>query len=116
MWENALKVLMTAILAVAVAQIARRSTLWGAALASLPLVSIMAFVWLYLDTGDTARVAALSRGIFFLVVPSLALFVCLPLLLRAGWGFWPSLATACAATAAAYLATLWMLARLGVRV
>jgi hypothetical protein len=43
--------------------------------------------WLYLDTGDAEKVASLSIGIFGLVLPSLVLFIALPLLLRAGWPF-----------------------------
>jgi hypothetical protein len=111
-----LKILLTSAVVVAVSEIAKRSTFWGAALASLPLTSLLAFVWLYLDTSDTQRVADLSQGIFWLVLPSLLLFVVLALLLRAGWGFWTSLGVACVVTAAAYFAVIWCLERLGIRV
>ena len=67
-----------------VSELAKRSSFWGAALASLPLTSLLAFVWLYLDTGDIQKVSSLSQGIFWLVLPSLLLFVVLPLLLRSG--------------------------------
>ena len=86
-----LKVAISALIVVAVAEIAKRSSLSGALVASLPLTSLLAFVWLYLDTGDTAKVSSLSTGIFWLVLPSLALFLVLPLLLRLGWGFWSSI-------------------------
>ena len=52
---------------------------FASALASLPLISLLAFMWLYLDTGDVEKVVALSRGIFWLVLPSLVLFIALPL-------------------------------------
>lgn len=116
MWQYAIKVLLTAAVVVAVSEIAKRSTFWAAALASLPLTSLLAFVWLYLDTGDTQRIASLSHGIFWLVLPSLTLFLLLPLLLRAGLGFWSSLGAASAATAVAYLGMIWCLARIGIRV
>lgn len=116
MWQLIVKILITAAVVVAVAEIAKRSTLWGAALASLPLTSLLAFVWLYLDTGDTRRVADLSQGIFWLVLPSLLLFVVLAFLLRSGWAFWYSLGVSCVVTAAAYFAMLWSLERLGIRV
>lgn len=116
MWLYVAKVAVSAIVIVAVAEIAKRSSLWAAALASLPLTSLLAFVWLWLDTGSAERVAALSQGIFWLVLPSLVLFVVLPaLLLRAGWPFWPSLAAAVLATIAAYGAMVWLLGRMGVR-
>jgi hypothetical protein len=115
MWQYPLKVLVSAVIIVAVAEVAKRSSMWAAALASLPLTSLLAFVWLYLDTGSTEQVAALARGIFWLVLPSLVLFLALPLLLRAGYHFWASLVTACAITVVAYLAMLWVLRRIGVQ-
>ena len=116
MWQYAIKVAVTAAVVVAVSEIAKRSTFWAAGLASLPLTSLLAFVWLYVDTGDTQRIASLSHGIFWLVLPSLTLFLLLPQLLRVGLSFWPSLGASCAATAAAYLGMIWCLAKFGVRV
>ncbi|MDA8129678.1 MAG: DUF3147 family protein [Betaproteobacteria bacterium] len=115
MGQYALKIALSALVLVAVAEVAKRSTFWAAALASLPLTSLLAFVWLYLDTGDTQKVAALAGGIFWLVLPSLLLFVLLPVLLRHGWGFWISLAVSGAATALAYLGMVKLLAAFGVR-
>ena len=99
MGQYALKIGLSALILVAIAEVAKRSTFWAAALASLPLTSLLAFVWLYLDTGDVQKVAALAGGIFWLVLPSLLLFVLLPILLRNGLGFWLSLAISSAGTA-----------------
>ena len=116
MLQYVVKTLMTAAVVVAVSEIAKRSTFWGAAIASLPLTSLLAFVWLYRDTGNAQRVADLSQSILWLILPSLVLFVMLPTLLRSGVGFWLSLAVACAVTAAAYLGMVWCLGRSGVRI
>jgi hypothetical protein len=94
--------------------ITKRSPVWAALLASLPLTSLLAFVWLYLDTGETDQVAAIAHSILWLVLPSLVLFVLLPVLLRAGWGFRVSLGSSCAATAGAYAVMTWGLGRFGV--
>jgi hypothetical protein len=115
MGQYALKVGLSALILVAIAEVAKRSTFWAAALASLPLTSLLAFVLLYLDTGDAHKVAALAGGIFWLVLPSLLLFVLLPILLRSGWGFWASLALSSAATALAYLGMIKLLAAFGIR-
>jgi hypothetical protein len=115
MGQYALKIGLSALVLVIIAEVAKRSTFWAAALASLPLTSLLAFVWLYLDTGDTQKVAALSYGIFWLVLPSLLLFVLLPILLRSGLGFWLSLLTASAATALAYLGTIKLLSLFGIK-
>jgi len=112
MGQYALKVLVSALVIVAVSELAKRSSVVAALVASLPLTSLLAFVWLYFDTRDTARIAALSTDIFWLVIPSLALFLVLPLLLRIGWGFWASLAAASAVTGACYAAALAFARRL----
>jgi hypothetical protein len=115
MWQFAAKVALTAVVVVAVAEIAKRSSFWGAVLASLPLTSLLAFVWLYVETGNSESVATLSVSIFWLVLPSLPLFLLLPWLLRAGWAFWPSLGLSCALTAVAYFVLVWVLERTGVQ-
>ena len=115
MGQYALKIALSALILVIVAEVAKRSTFWSAAVASLPLISLLAFVWLYLDTGDVQKVAALSSGIFWLVLPSLLLFVLLPFLLRNGLGFWFSLAASSAATALAYLGMVKLLGMFGIR-
>ena len=115
MGQYALKVALSALVIVAVAEIAKRSTFWAAALASLPLTSVLAFVWLYLDTGDVQKIAALSGSIFWLVLPSLLLLVLLPVLLRHGWDFWASLAVSSAATALAYAGSIKLLTAFGIR-
>lgn len=112
----ALKVALTALLVVAVSEAAKRSLLLGAVLASLPLTSLLALVWLYRDTGDASRAAALASGVLWAVIPSLALFIVFPALVRRGWGFWPALGAGCAATAVAYPLFLSALRRLGVSV
>ena len=110
----ALKVLLTAVLVVAISETAKRSTLIGGILASLPLTSLLAFIWLYLDTGSAAKVASLSNSIFWYVLPSLVLFIALPLLLARGLDFWLSLVIASALTFVAYVVMTSVLARFGV--
>lgn len=116
MWQYAAKVVLSAAVIVAVSEIAKRSSFWAAALASLPLTSLLAFVWLYVETGDVWRVASLSTNIFWLVLPSLTLFLLLPMLLRLGLPFWASLVASCVATACAYAAMGWALSKAGVSV
>jgi uncharacterized membrane protein (GlpM family) len=116
MLQTVIKVVITSLVVVAIAEAAKRSTWLAAILASLPLTSMLAFVWLYAETGDTGKIAALSTGIFWLVLPSLVLFLALPLLLRANVSFIPALAIAIMLTAASYGAMLAILARLGIEI
>lgn len=110
----ALKVVVSAMLIVAISEIAKRSTGFAALLASLPLTSLLAFVWLHVEASPTSQIAALSEQIFWLVLPSLVLFLALPVLLRHGLGFWLSLGLSVAATAGCYLALVPLLRRMGV--
>lgn len=96
------KIIITTALIVLISEIARRSSLVGAILASIPLVSVLAMIWLYAETKDVAAVSALATSIFWLVLPSLALFVSLPLLLARGLQFYPALAVSIAVTVVSY--------------
>lgn len=109
-----LKVVVSAVVIVLVSEIAKRSSLFGGLIASLPLVSILAFIWLYLDTGSLDKVAGLSVSIFWLVLPSLALFLALPWLLERSGNFYLSLGGAIAIMLACYLAMLLVLKRFGI--
>ena len=94
MWQYLAKTLISLAVILAASEIAKRSSLFGALIASLPLTSLLVIVWLYRDTGDAARIATMSLSIFWLVLASLPLFLVLPALLRHGVGFWPSLGLA----------------------
>ena len=96
------KVLVSAVLVAAAAEFGRRSALAGAVLASLPLTSILAMIWLWRDGAPPAQIADFTAGVLWFVLPSLLLFIVTPLLLRAGWSFWPSLTAGCAASASGY--------------
>ncbi len=111
----ALKVGLSAIVIVAITEIAKRNSGFAALIAALPLTSLLAFVWLYVEGMEPARIADLSGQIFWLVLPSLLLFLLLPWLIRQGLGFWLSLAVSIAATTACYLAILPVLRKFGVQ-
>ncbi len=114
--QNAIKVLVTSLLVVAVSEASKRSIVLGAILASLPLTSVLAMGWLYADTRDAEQVAQLATGIFWLVLPSLVLFIALPILLRRGVAFVPSLGISIALTVVAYFVMLAILKRFGISI
>ncbi len=114
MVQIVIKVAITAILVVIISEVAKRSSLFGALIASLPLTSILAIIWLWHDTGDSEQIAALTQSIFWLVLPSLVFFVALPVMLRLGWAFWPSLGASAGLTAGGYFVMVRILARWGI--
>jgi len=87
-----LKIIISVIIIITVSEIAKRSSLLGGLIASLPLTSILAMVWLYVDTKNVKKVINLSESIFWLVMPSLILFIVFPILLKKGLNFYLSLA------------------------
>lgn len=110
------KALISGAIIATVSEVAKRSPGLGALIASLPLVSVLAMIWLWRDTGDTARIADHAEATFWLVLPTMPMFLVLPWLLRSGYEFWLSLGLSCAMTIGLYLATLWLLPKLGITI
>jgi hypothetical protein len=82
----AMKAALSGIIIAIVSEVAARRPGLGALILSLPLVSILAIIWLWRDTGDVARIATLAEGTFWLVLPTLPMFLLFPALLRGGVG------------------------------
>jgi hypothetical protein len=108
-----LKAGLSGVIIAAASELARRAPALGALILSLPLVSLLAFIWLWGDGGDNARIAALSESTFWYVLPTLPMFLVLPALLRHGVGFWTAMLACCALTFALYLLTVWALGKFG---
>ena len=56
-----IKTLITAIVVVIVAEIAKRSSLLAGLIVSIPLTTFLAMVWLYWETKDTQKIIDLSK-------------------------------------------------------
>ena len=111
-----LKVGISAVVIVLVSEIAKRSSLFGALIASIPLTSLLAFIWMHIEKTDVNTIAQLSTSIFWLVIPSLVLFILLPILLNRGIHFWLSLALASSGTVVAYGIMVVVLGRFNIKV
>ena len=111
-----LKAMISGVIVAAVSEIARRFPGWGGLLASLPLVSVLAMTWLYVDTRDTAKVADLAISTFWFFLPSMPMFLIIPALLRSGWSWAATMALAIATTLLLYALMFWIAPRLGVRI
>jgi len=103
------KAALSGVIIAVVSEVARRSPTLGALIVSLPLVSILGILWLWHDTSDAERVAALAQSTFWYVLPSLPMFLVMPAMLRHGNGFWVTLAAGCGLTFVLYLGTVWVL-------
>jgi hypothetical protein len=110
-----IKAAISGVLVAAISEVARRYPGWGGLLASLPLTALLAMIWLYRDSGDSERVAALAGSTFWFVLPSLPMFLVLPALIRSGMAFWLALGLSVAGTLLLYALFFWAAPRIGIR-
>ena len=109
-----LKVLISSLVIASVSEIAKRNTFAAALFASLPFTSLLALVWLYYDTHDTGKIIELCHGIFWMVIPSLAFFVLLPVILKSGVKFWWAIGIASVATFIVYSVFIFFIRSIGI--
>ena len=98
-----IKTLVTALVIVAVSEIAKKYTWAAAVIVSIPLTSLLAFIWLYFDTKDTQKVIDLSLSTIVMTLPSIIFFLILPLMLKLKHSFTFSILVAILSTSIAYL-------------
>ena len=110
-----IKAAISGIIIAIVSEVAKRNPSFGAMIASLPLISVLGMMWLWRDKPDAANMAAHVEATFWFVLPSLPMFLLMPILLRNGTNFWVSLAIGCAMTVALYLGMTWLGPRIGLR-
>ena len=111
-----IKAAISGVVIAVASEIARRSPALGALIVSLPLVSVLTIIWLWRDTGDHLRVADHVQATFWLVLPTLPMFLLMPMLIRAGVPFWGSLVSGIVLTVALYLGAITGLSRLGISI
>ena len=114
--QLAIKALISGALIAIASEVARRSPGWGGLIASLPLTSMIALVWLWRDTHDPLRVADFVSGTALYVIAALPAFGLIALLLRRGAGIAPAMLFGALAAMAGYLALMWAGRRFGLPV
>ena len=113
MWQLAAKALLSGVLIVAIAEVGKRLPALGALIASLPLVSVLGMVLLWRERPDAENMARHAEATFWYVLPSLPMFLLIPVMLRGGMPFWVALPAGCALTVALYLAMMQVGPRFG---
>lgn len=92
-----IKYLLTSAVVVAVSEFAKRSDRIGGLVAALPLVTLLALIWLYVEKQPEQKIANHAWYTFWYVVPTLPMFLAFPALLPR-IGFWPALLACVAIT------------------
>jgi len=108
------KYLITAAVVVLVSEAARRSDRIGGFIAALPLVTLLAMVWLHVERQPAEKIANHAWYTFWYVLPTLPMFLAFPALLSR-FGFWPAMAMSAAITAACFALTAWAARPFGIQ-
>lgn len=109
------KLIITTFLIVLISEIAKRSSLVGALLAAIPLVSILAMTWMYVDTNSSTNAVEFSNRIVWLIAPSMTLFIVFPILIKKGLSFYPSMGISIVMTILAYYSVIFVLGKFGIK-
>ena len=107
------KYLLSAAVVVAVSEFAKRSDKLGGLLAALPLITLLALIWLQLEKQPIEKIANHARYTFWYVIPTLPMFLLFPWLLPR-LGFWTSLALSALFTVLCFGAFALVLRRFGI--
>ena len=110
-----IKLLISSLVIGFVSEISKKSSFIGGFIASIPLISVLSIIWLYMETKNIENIKNLSISIFWMVIPSLSLFVSLPFLLKSGINFYLSLILSILITAICYFLTIFILSKYGVK-
>jgi hypothetical protein len=95
------KYLVTAAVVVLVSEAAKRSDRLGGLFGALPMVTILALIWLYLEHQSAQKIANHAWYTFWYVLPTLPMFLIFPALLPR-LGFWFTLLACAAITVACF--------------
>ncbi|HEY8328451.1 MAG TPA: DUF3147 family protein [Rhodanobacter sp.] len=107
------KYLITAAVVVLVSEVAKRSDRLGGLLAALPLVTVLALIWLYVERQPQSKIANHAWYTFWYVVPTLPMFLAFPVLLPR-LGFWPTLLACVAITVVCFWLFALLVRRFGI--
>ena len=111
-----IKVFISSAIIVLVSEIAKKDNIIGGLIASIPIVSVLSIIWLYIDTNDIDKVKALANGILWMIFPSMSFFIVLPILINCGIKFYLSLTISILITMVCYLSTISFMNYFGFKV
>lgn len=108
-----IKYLVTAGVVVVVTEAAKRHDKLGGLLAALPLVTVLALIWLHVEGQPSEKIANHAWYTFWYVLPTLPMFLAFPFLLPR-LGFWLTLLSCIAGTLACFALYALLLRRFGI--
>ena len=110
------KTILTATIIIIVSEIAKRSSLLAAIIISIPLTSLMTFIWVYWESKDTEKIIDLSNNTMIMIIPSFAFFIILPIMLKFKFNFSISIIISILSTSIAYYIFIYLLKKYGITI
>lgn len=103
------RVILSAVIIVAVAELSKRYPRYGALLLSLPIISILAFLFGWFQHRDLPAISKLARDTLVLVPLGLPFFVPFALAPQLGLGFWSSMGAGILLASITIGAWMWLI-------
>ena len=97
-----IKAVVSGVIIALASELAKRSVVAGAFLTALPLVSILVMSWMWYEGQETDKIALYAQTTLLLLLPSIPMFVLLPILLKQGWTYGSGLMSCMALTVFCY--------------
>ena len=107
------KICLSAIIIFAVVQVSERNTLRAAVLASVPIVSVLAMMWMNHEGQSADEISGFAKDIAWLLIPSLLMFIVMPVLIDRGWEFYPALGAGLLTTILGYFLMIQFMEKYG---
>ena len=107
------KYLLSAGVVVLVSEVAKRSDKLGGLIAALPIVTILAMIWLHLESQPKEKISNYAWHTFWYVRPTLPMFLAFPFL-HQRFGFWLSLASCAAISLVCFVLLASLLKQFGI--
>jgi len=87
--------------------------LLAAVLASIPIVSVLAMMWMNHEGQSTEEISGFAKDIVWLLLPSLLMFIVMPILIERGWEFYPALGAGLGTTIIGYFLMIQIMEKYG---
>ena len=110
------KTILTAIIIIIVSEVAKRSSLLAAIIISIPLTSLLAFIWVYWETKEAEKIINLSYNTMIMTIPSFTFFIVLPTMLKLKFNFSISIIISILSTSIAYYIFIYSLKKYGITI
>ncbi len=107
------KYLLSAGVIVLISEVAKRSDKLGAMIAALPIVTLLAMIWLYVENQPKEKITNYAWYTFWYVLPTLPMFLAFPFL-HQRLGFWLSLASCAAISVVCFVLLASLLKQFGI--